>query len=132
MNGNLHRQATFTGLPTGGNPAGVLVGEELPSSDEMQQLAWETGYSETAFMAPVCGRSRRVRYYSPDAKVSFCGHATIAAALGGYFREAGLVDAPATLYIRQGEAMGRPSRLTVGIPVTGCIVVSGTAVSIEK
>ena len=53
-----------------------------------------------------------------------------AAALGGYLREAGLIEAPATILIRQGEAMGRPSRLTVDIPVAGGIVVTGTAVPI--
>ena len=54
-----------------------------------------------------------------------------AAALGGYLREAGLIAVPATISIRQGEAMGRPSRLTVEIPAEGGIVVRGTAVSIE-
>jgi PhzF family phenazine biosynthesis protein len=53
-----------------------------------------------------------------------------AAALGGYLRDAGLVAAPAALLIRQGEDMGRPSRLTVEIPTAGGIVVSGTAVPI--
>jgi PhzF family phenazine biosynthesis protein len=51
-----------------------------------------------------------------------------AAALGGYLREGGLVEGPAMITIRQGEAMGRPSRLTVEIPAAGGIVVSGTAV----
>jgi PhzF family phenazine biosynthesis protein len=51
-----------------------------------------------------------------------------AAAFGGYLREAHLVTPPATILIRQGEAMGRPSRLTVEIPATGGIVVSGAAV----
>ena len=55
-----------------------------------------------------------------------------AAALGGYLREAHLVNAPSTILIRQGEAMGRPSRLTVEIPTTGGIVVTGTAVPIKK
>jgi PhzF family phenazine biosynthesis protein len=54
-----------------------------------------------------------------------------AAALGGYLREANLIAAPATLSILQGEAMGRPSRLTVEIPAAGGIVVRGTAVQIE-
>ncbi|MDF1505189.1 PhzF family phenazine biosynthesis protein, partial [Roseisolibacter sp. H3M3-2] len=53
-----------------------------------------------------------------------------AAALGGYLRDAGLVAAPATLTIRQGEAMGRPSRITVAVPAAGGIVVSGSAVPI--
>lgn len=55
-----------------------------------------------------------------------------AAALGGYLRDAGLIAAPTTIYIRQGEAMGRPSRLTVEIPADGGIVVRGTAVPIEE
>lgn len=53
-----------------------------------------------------------------------------AAALGGYLRDAGLVEAPASILIRQGEAMGRPSRLKVRIPPAGGIVVSGHAVPI--
>jgi PhzF family phenazine biosynthesis protein len=53
-----------------------------------------------------------------------------AAAFGGYLRAAGLVTAPTTLIIRQGEAMGRPSRLSVDIPVSGGIVVMGTAVGL--
>jgi len=54
-----------------------------------------------------------------------------AAALGGYLRDAQLVTVPTTILIRQGEAMGRPSRLTVEIPATGGIIVTGTAVPIE-
>jgi PhzF family phenazine biosynthesis protein len=53
-----------------------------------------------------------------------------AAALGGYLRAARLVTVPTTLVIRQGEAMGRPSRLVVEIPSAGGIVVTGTAVRI--
>jgi PhzF family phenazine biosynthesis protein len=55
-----------------------------------------------------------------------------AAALGGYLREAKLIGTPATILIRQGEAMGRPSKLTVEIPTTGGIDVRGTAVPIEE
>ncbi|PSN19418.1 phenazine biosynthesis protein PhzF [filamentous cyanobacterium CCP5] len=275
--GMLHRLAAFTTDPQGGNPAGVWVGEALPDAATMQRIAAEVGYSETAFVAPPQGSDRLIRYYSPQAEVSFCGHATIAtgvvlgelsgegtyrlattvgevpvnvyrrgdqleaaltsvepsyepadsalvdsalaalhwsrgdldaaispvrayggawhlvlavssldrlnrlkydfealkevmlqaglttlqlvhredwhlfharnpfpvggvvedpatgaaaAALGGYLRDAGLVSAPTTLNIRQGEAMGRPSRLTVEIPAIGGIIVSGTAVKI--
>lgn len=55
-----------------------------------------------------------------------------AAALGGYLRDAGLLAAPARILIRQGEAMGRPSRIEVAIPASGGIVVSGAAVPIER
>ena len=275
--GTLHRLSAFTTSPEGGNPAGVWVGDTLPESAAMQRIAADVGFSETAFVAPAEGFDRVVKYFSPEAEVSFCGHATIAtgvalgsvggdgtyrlatsvgevpvavraldglheasltsvepeqtsvpdalleealsalgwqredldtaippikayagawhlvlavaaaerlaeldyefetlkammlrenlttlqliwrespevfhsrnpfpvggvvedpatgaaaAALGGYLRAAGLVEAPATILIRQGEAMGRPSRLTVDIPASGGIVVSGTAVKI--
>lgn len=277
--GTLYRLSAFTSDPAGGNPAGVWIGDELPQPDEMQRIAAEAGYSETAFIAPTAGAERTIRYYSRLAEVSFCGHATIAsgvvlgerdgdgtyrldsavgvvpvtvrshdgireasltsvepgyetpgeelvngvltllgwdrddldrsipparayagawhlvlaakkaerlanldydfermkslmladglttlqliwregddlfhardpfpvggvvedpatgaaaAALGGYLREAGLLEAPATITIRQGEAMGRPSRLQVEIPASGGIVVSGTAVPLPE
>lgn len=275
--GSLYRYSAFSSSPEGGNPAGVWIGDMLPDREVMQQIAAEVGFSETAFVAPANGRKRTVRYYSPEAEVSFCGHATIAtgvilgkaegdgtyrlatavgevpvavrtrkgvreaslisvapkytpatdaltsealaalgwkssdlddsipparayagawhlvlavadsgrlaqldydfdrlkammlrdglttlqlvwrersdvfhsrnpfpvggvvedpatgaaaAALGGYLREAQLIAVPTTILIRQGEAMGRPSRLTVEIPATGGIVVTGTAVLI--
>ncbi|MDI5986494.1 PhzF family phenazine biosynthesis isomerase [Halomonas sp. M4R5S39] len=277
MTATLYRLAAFTHDPRGGNPAGVWLGDALPDAATMQRIAAEVGYSETAFIAPLQGGRHTVRYYSPQAEVSFCGHATVAAgvalgelsgagtyeletavgrvpvtvcqadgewraslvsvtpeqraapsalveevlalldwqtaeldpdlpparayagawhlvlavssrgrldrldydferlralmlrenlttlqlvwresatrfhardpfpvggvvedpatgaaaaALGGYLRDAGLLEAPARLTIRQGEAMGRPSLLEVDIPATGGIVVTGTAVAL--
>ena len=273
----IQRYAAFTENPDHGNPAGVWMGGELPAPRDMLEIAADIGYSETAFLAPAGGRERIVRYFSPEAEVPFCGHATIAsgvalglaegdgtfllstragdipvtvrrqgahfeasltsvdprhepaaarlttaaldclgwssdeldpqfpvvrayagawhllviaatrdrlarldydfermkslmlehdlttlqlawresntqyhsrnpfpvggvvedpatgaaaAALGGYLRNAGLVEAPVSLEIRQGEDMGRPSLIRVGIPATGGIVVTGAAVRI--
>jgi len=273
----LFRLSAFTTTATGGNPAGVWIGPTLPAVAEMQRIAAEVGYSETAFVAPMHGLERTIRYYSPEIEVSFCGHATIAtgvalgdttgdgtyqlstsvgivpvtvrsrggrreaaltsvttrfapaaeslvsaavsilgwtpgdldrslpparafagawhlvlavreastlaaldydfhalkslmlandlttlqlvwretdevfhsrnpfpvggivedpatgaaaAALGGYLRDAGLVRAPFSFRIRQGEAMGRPSQLAVDVPIAGGVVVSGAAVAI--
>jgi L-lactate dehydrogenase (cytochrome) len=78
----LHRLAAFTTNPTGGNPAGVWIGAELPPPARMQEIASEVGYSETAFLAPTGVPGEwTVRYYSPEAEVDFCGHATIASAV---------------------------------------------------
>ena len=276
MAGTLLKLAAFTGNPAGGNPAGVWIGDQLPDEAEMQRIAAEVGFSETAFVAPASGQCRTVRYFSPETEVPFCGHATIAtgvalaeaagdgdfrletpagtvpvavrqrngrveasltsvaprherapnelvdsalralrwsasdlaaeippaiafagawhlilaassrgrldeldydfetlkalmleadlvtlqliwqqddttfhsrnpfpvggvvedpatgaaaAALGGYLRDANLIEAPATFSIRQGEVMGRPSYLRVDVPNSGGIVVSGTAVA---
>lgn len=276
--GSLFKLAAFSSTQLGGNPAGVWIGDVLPDSNTMQRIAAEVGFSETAFVAPSIGVDRTVRYYSPEAEISFCGHATIAtgvvlgevegdrtyrlataigevpvavhtrdgvreasltsvepkhvsasdalvneslvalgwdrtdldssippvrayagawhlilavadsgrlatlnydfdrlktlmlreglttlqliwqehpdlfhsrnpfpvggvvedpatgaaaAALGGYLRDASLITTPTNILIRQGEAMGCPSRLMVEIPTAGGIVVSGTAVSLE-
>lgn len=273
----LYRLLAFTTTPDGGNPAGVWVGDSLPDPETMQRIAIEVGFSETAFIAPTSGVDRTIRYYSPEAEVSFCGHATIAtgvvlgensgdgtyrlatsvgvvsvtvcqrdgnyeasltsveprhepapialvnealaalgwtqddlndsipparayagawhlvlavanaqrlaelnydfetlkvlmlgdglstlqliwqenttvfhsrnpfpvggivedpatgsaaAALGGYLRAAELITVPTTIRIRQGEAMGRPSKLLVHIPISGGIVVTGNAIRI--
>jgi PhzF family phenazine biosynthesis protein len=55
-----------------------------------------------------------------------------AASVGGYLRALGLVDPPARVTVRQGRHVGRPGVLTVDVPVTGGIVVSGAAVPIRE
>lgn len=75
----LARYAAFSTDPSGGNPAGVWVGDAHPEPARMQALAAEIGYSETAFVAPSVGMERAVRYFSPEVEVPFCGHATVAA-----------------------------------------------------
>jgi PhzF family phenazine biosynthesis protein len=70
--------AAFTDHPTGGNPAGVWIGDTLPEPAEMLQIAAAVGFSETAFVIPSQGFHRTVRYFSPATEVPFCGHATIA------------------------------------------------------
>ena len=45
---------------------------------EMQAIAADVGYSETAFVTAADGSDLVVRYFSPLAEVPFCGHATIA------------------------------------------------------
>ena len=69
--------AAFSDGDTGGNPAGVVIADRLPDPAEMQKIAAEVGFSETAFAAPA-ERGWRVRYFSPESEVPFCGHATIA------------------------------------------------------
>lgn len=83
------RYAAFTVDGRGGNPAGVVLDARDLGDARMQVIAAELGYSETAFLTP-----RReepnvydVRYFAPLQEVSFCGHATIAAAVAIAERE---------------------------------------------
>jgi PhzF family phenazine biosynthesis protein len=71
------RISAFSDGDQGGNPAGVWIGDALPPDSEMQRMAHAVGFSETAFAAR-SGEGFRVRYFSPEAEVAFCGHATIA------------------------------------------------------
>jgi PhzF family phenazine biosynthesis protein len=67
--------------------------------------------------------------FPPGGVVEDPATGAAAAALGGYLREEGLVTAPATVTILQGQDLGRPGRLLVeihadrpGIDVTGAAV----------
>lgn len=75
------RYAAFSTDPTGGNPAGVVLDAAGATNEQMLAVAAEVGYSETAFLVRVAAHRFDVRYFSPKAEVSFCGHATIAAAV---------------------------------------------------
>ena len=72
------RYTAFTDSPDGGNPAGVVLDATGMSAEEMLKIAADLGYSETAFATPRADGDYDVRYFSPEAEVPFCGHATIA------------------------------------------------------
>jgi PhzF family phenazine biosynthesis protein len=79
------RLTAFAAEPGGGNPAGVVLDAAALSDAEMQAIATEVAYPETAFVVDpgIDGDDRhvRMRYFSPGAEVPFCGHATIATAV---------------------------------------------------
>ncbi len=82
---DVQRIASFSNGAIGGNPAGVVLLAEPVEESEMARVAADVGFSETAFAVRLDDdRSWRVRYFSPESEVPFCGHATIAlgAALG--------------------------------------------------
>jgi PhzF family phenazine biosynthesis protein len=78
------RYTAFTDQPTGGNPAGIVLGASALTDSDRLAIARDFGYSETAFLSRRHGGETGeydVRYFSPEAEVPFCGHATIAAAV---------------------------------------------------
>jgi PhzF family phenazine biosynthesis protein len=77
------RYAAFTVDGRGGNPAGVVLDARNLDAAEMQAIAADVGYSETAFLVarPNEPNAYDVRYFTPLHEVPFCGHATIAAAV---------------------------------------------------
>ncbi|NMH60089.1 PhzF family phenazine biosynthesis protein [Alteromonas ponticola] len=76
----IQRIAAFSVNGSGGNPAGVMLLDNWIDDSEMARIAADVGYSETAFAVAQDSQqlSWRVRYFSPESEVPFCGHATIA------------------------------------------------------
>ena len=75
------RYTAFSTDPSGGNPAGVVLDAGDLDAAQMQQIAADVGFSETAFLTPTGPNMAAVRYFAPIAEVAFCGHATIASAV---------------------------------------------------
>lgn len=73
----LRRISAFCDGDAGGNPAGVWIGEEMADARTLQRIAAQIGYSETVFASPL-RKAWRVRYFSPETEIPFCGHATLA------------------------------------------------------
>jgi len=72
----------FADKPFDGNSAGVVLDADRLSDSQMQRIAREINASETAFLSRAndLHRPGRLRWFTPATEVSFCGHATLAAA----------------------------------------------------
>ena len=70
----------FTHEPFSGNPAGVVLDAKGLSDAKMQAIAREMNLSETALVLPATSKSAdlQIRWFTPNAEVPLCGHATIA------------------------------------------------------
>ncbi len=119
----IHRIAAFSTGGKGGNPAGVVILEKPATDAQMREVAAEIRYSETVFAHPQDGQSGswRVRYFSPETEVPFCGHATIALGAVLASREGpglyrlDLNDASITI---EAEAIGGEIRASLSSPPT--------------
>ncbi len=69
----------FTDKPFHGNPAGVCPLKDWLPNNVMQSIAFENNLSETAFFVPREGYYD-LRWFTPEAEVDLCGHATLASA----------------------------------------------------
>lgn len=82
MNYQIAMRSAFSRGNTGGNPAGILISDTLPTRSDMLAIAAEVGAAETVFAQPLEGETDNkhwlVRYFSPEQEVPFCGHATVA------------------------------------------------------
>ncbi len=80
MNNNftLYTLNAFAVSNTGGNPAGVVLKADHLTQTQKQEIAKQVGLSETAFVSRSDKADFKVEFYTPNAEVNLCGHATIA------------------------------------------------------
>lgn len=88
-----------------GNTAGVCLLKEALQEVQMQAIASEMGFPETAFVVPVdttSGKKRwDIRWFTPEVEVDLCGHATLAA--GWVLAEIGGEEGTLVFSSRGGE-----------------------------
>ena len=71
----------FTEHRFGGNQLAVLPDAQKLSDWQMQQIAREFNFSETAFVLPAeAGHTRKVRIFTPTTEIPFAGHPNIGTA----------------------------------------------------
>lgn len=69
----------FAKTEDGGNPAGVVLNSDALSEKQMLLISKKVGFSETAFVQKSDKADFRIKFFTPNAEVDLCGHATIAA-----------------------------------------------------
>jgi trans-2,3-dihydro-3-hydroxyanthranilate isomerase len=89
----------FTPVRFGGNPLAVLPQAAGLSDPQMQQIAREFNYSESAFVFPAeAGHTRKVRIFTPVREVPFAGHPNVGTAFVlAQIGELGTLRAPTTI-----------------------------------
>ncbi len=98
----------FVGEAARGNPAVVVLLERPVGDEELQQIAYEMGVSETAFLRRL-GEGWSLRWFTPTVEVDLCGHATLAS-LHVLLTELGTAGSEAYFQTRSGLLSGRRSR----------------------
>ncbi len=89
----------FTDRLFGGNPLAVLPEARGLTDRQMQQIAREFNFSESAFVLPAeSGHTRRVRIFTPATEVPFAGHPNVGTAFAlARAGEFGPLDGPRTV-----------------------------------
>jgi PhzF family phenazine biosynthesis protein len=75
----IYQVDAFSDKLFGGNPAAVCPLKEWLPAPQMQKIAAENNLAETAFFIPQ-GKDFELRWFTPEAEVDLCGHATLATA----------------------------------------------------
>lgn len=91
----------FIDQPFSGNPAGVCILDTEQPASWMQNVALEMNQAETAFVYKRADGGWDLRWFTPQAEVDLCGHATLAAA-HALWQEAGEANPVIHFHTRSG------------------------------
>ncbi len=80
MSHELWQIDAFADDPLEGNPAAVVPLPEFLDTGLMQKIARENNLAETAFFVKTRKGHYDLRWFTPEAEVDLCGHATLASA----------------------------------------------------
>ena len=80
MNLDLWQVDAFAAKPLEGNPAAVVPLDKFLDAGLMQKIANENNLAETAFFVKTALGKYDLRWFTPEAEVDLCGHATLASA----------------------------------------------------
>jgi trans-2,3-dihydro-3-hydroxyanthranilate isomerase len=140
----------FTETRFGGNQLAVLPQADGLSEHQMQQIAREFNFSESAFVFPArSGHTRYVRLFTPAREVPFAGHPNVGTAFvlanAGEFGEirssltvtfeeaAGLVSI--TIHEEKGKVawceLAAPQSLSLGKSIPARLVASAVSLDME-
>ena len=70
----------FTDKIFSGNQAAICVMSSWPCEKLMMNIARENNFSETAFIVKESEGKYHLRWFTPEAEIDLCGHATLASA----------------------------------------------------
>jgi PhzF family phenazine biosynthesis protein len=70
----------FAAKPFEGNPAAIVPLDAWIDDGSMQKIANENNLAETAFFVRKSKGRYDLRWFTPEAEVELCGHATLASA----------------------------------------------------
>ena len=76
---HIYETKAFRKSSDGGNPAGVVLLEQPLGTSQMQNIATQVGFSETAFVKKLDPDNFEIQFFTPKTEIDLCGHATIAA-----------------------------------------------------
>lgn len=96
-----HIVDVFTGGPFAGNQLCVVPDAGGLSSDTMQRLAAEIGFSETAFVTEATLTDYTMRIFTPTVELPFAGHPSVGS--GFVLSAEGFIGTEATQHVAAGD-----------------------------